>query len=120
MRGVIGEGTFNAERGGWNVEERFAALRETHHPSLITRHAVVCFIAAAAWICAAASWAQNYPSKPVRYVIPFDPGTSPDIVGRVIADRSGSADAIVDYDLLAPLARETIGSAHVARSSPDG
>lgn len=120
MRGVIGEGTFNAERGGWNVEERFAALRETHHPSLITRHAVVCFIAAAAWICAAASWAQNYPSKPVRYVIPFDPGTSPDIVGRVIADRltrQWGQQVVVDNRVGAA---GTIGSAHVARSSPDG
>ena len=44
-------------------------------------------IAAAAWMCAAASWAQDFPVKPVRYVIPFPAGTSNDIVGRLLTDR---------------------------------
>ncbi len=34
-------------------------------------------MAAAVWMCAAPSWAQTCPSKPVRWVIPFDAGTSP-------------------------------------------
>ncbi|MGZ5730318.1 MAG: tripartite tricarboxylate transporter substrate binding protein, partial [Burkholderiales bacterium] len=51
--------------------------------------------AAAVWICSAASWAQttstrsgsDFPSKPVRYVIPFSAGTGNDIVGRVLTER---------------------------------
>ena len=45
------------------------------------------WIAATACLCATASWAQNYPVKPVRYVIPFPAGTGNDIVGRLLTDR---------------------------------
>jgi tripartite-type tricarboxylate transporter receptor subunit TctC len=31
--------------------------------------------------------ADSYPSKPVRVVIPYPPGSTPDIVGRSLADR---------------------------------
>lgn len=31
--------------------------------------------------------AQSYPSKPVRVVIPYPPGSTPDIVGRTLSDR---------------------------------
>ena len=51
------------------------------------RRGMLYLMAAAAWLCAAASWAQNYPVKPVRYVIPFPAGTSNDIVGRLLADQ---------------------------------
>src|SRR5574341_1147553 len=47
----------------------------------------MCTIVAAAGMWGSASWAQNYPVKPVRYVIPFPAGTSNDIVGRLLTDR---------------------------------
>ena len=31
--------------------------------------------------------AQGYPSKPVRVVIPYPPGSTPDIVGRTVSER---------------------------------
>src|SRR5262245_48794750 len=85
-----------------------------------TRRGACYAVAAAMWIWAAASCAQDYPSKPVRYVIPFDAGSSPDIVGRVIADRLTrlwGQQGLVDNRVGAA---GTIGSAYVARSSPDG
>ncbi len=77
-------------------------------------------IAAAAWMCGAASWAQNFPIKSVRYVIPFPAGTSNDIVGRLLTDRltrMWGQQVIVDNRVGAS---GTIGSAFVAKSAPDG
>ena len=78
------------------------------------------WIAAIAFLCANASWAQNYPVKPVRYVIPFPAGTSNDIVGRLLTDRLTrlwGQQVIVDNRAGAS---GTIGAAFVAKSPPDG
>ena len=84
------------------------------------RRGVLFSIAAMAWMCAAASWAQNYPVKPVRYVIPFPAGTSNDIVGRLLTDRMTrmwGQQVIVDNRVGAS---GTIGAAFVAKAPPDG
>ena len=76
-------------------------------------------VAAAAWMCAAASWAQEFPVKPVRYVVPFPAGTSNDIVGRLLADRLTrlwGQQVIVENRAGAS---GTIGAAFVAKSPPD-
>ena len=77
-------------------------------------------IATAAGVCPVATWAQNFPSKTVRYVIPFDVGASPDIVGRLLADRftrMWGQQVIVDNRVGAA---GVIGTAYVAKSPPDG
>ena len=85
-------------------------------------------VAAAAAIHAGGSWAQatpgqaatTFPSKPVRYVIPFDPGSSPDIVGRTITERLSrlwGQQVVVENRVGAA---GTLGSAYVAKAPPDG
>ena len=77
-------------------------------------------IAAAASMGAGATWAQSYPVKPVRYVIPFAAGTGNDIVGRLLTDRLTrlwGQQVIVDNRVGAS---GTIGAAYVAKSAPDG
>jgi tripartite-type tricarboxylate transporter receptor subunit TctC len=39
--------------------------------------------------CTTAAFAQDYPSKPIRMIIPFPPGGSNDVVGRVFAQHLG-------------------------------
>ena len=36
---------------------------------------------------ASAAWGQSYPSKPVRVVVPYPAGSTPDIIGRTLAER---------------------------------
>ncbi|HET7201666.1 MAG TPA: tripartite tricarboxylate transporter substrate binding protein [Burkholderiales bacterium] len=75
---------------------------------------------AVAFAASAAALAQGYPTRPVRLVIPFPPGGSNDVVGRMIAfqlsDRIGK-QVIVDNQ---GGAGGIIGTEAVARAAPDG
>jgi tripartite-type tricarboxylate transporter receptor subunit TctC len=64
--------------------------------------------------------AQPWPSKPVRLVIPFAPGGGADFAGRLIAHElsTGLGQSFVVENPTG--AGGTIGSAAVAKSSPDG
>lgn len=64
--------------------------------------------------------APNYPNKPVRWVVPFTPGASNDIIGRLIAgkltDTFGQQFVIDNRGGAGGL----IGGETVARAQPDG
>ena len=71
-------------------------------------------------LAAGASLAQDYPSKPIRMVVPFSPGGSTDalarIVGQKLTERSGQPVIIENR----AGAGGNIGAEQVARSAPDG
>src|ERR1700731_4006624 len=64
--------------------------------------------------------AQTFPNRPITLVIPFAPGGSTSIVGRVIADKMSQllGEGIVIDNR--PGAGGTVGSKMVAKSEPDG
>ena len=69
---------------------------------------------------AAAANAQEWPSKPVRWVVPFPPGGSVDLVSRLMQTRI--AEGLGQPILIETRggAGGTVGTAEVARSAPDG
>jgi tripartite-type tricarboxylate transporter receptor subunit TctC len=77
-------------------------------------------IAAAALLIPAVAFSQGYPSKPVRVVIPYPAGSTPDIVGRTLSERLQKAlgQAFVVENRTG--AGGNIGADAVAKSAPDG
>jgi tripartite-type tricarboxylate transporter receptor subunit TctC len=76
--------------------------------------------AAALMLIAGAAMAQAWPSKPIRYVVPFAPGGTTDILGRTIADKLAIAlgqPVIVENK---PGAGGGVGAEFVAKSPADG
>ncbi|MSP97198.1 MAG: tripartite tricarboxylate transporter substrate binding protein [Betaproteobacteria bacterium] len=64
--------------------------------------------------------AQNYPVKPIRFIMPYPPGGSSEILARPIANemtKSLGQPVVIDYK---PGAGSTIGADAVAKSAPDG
>lgn len=75
---------------------------------------------AALALAAAAAFAQDWPSGPVRIIVPYGPGSTPDIVARVVADKLAARvgkPVVVDNK---PGAAGMLGTGLVAKAAPDG
>ena len=64
--------------------------------------------------------ADTWPAKPVRIIVPFPPGSSPDLIARMLTDKLAQAlgqPVIVENK---PGAGGNIGTGMVAKAEPDG
>ena len=66
------------------------------------------------------SFAQAWPARPIKLLVPFPAGSSPDIIGRLIAEPLGQVlgqTIVVDNR---PGAGGNLGTGVVAKAEPDG
>lgn len=76
--------------------------------------------AVAAVLAASATFAQAFPNKPIKLIIPFAPGGTTDIVGRIMAAKMTpllGQPVIVENRAGAG---GSIGAAEIAKAAPDG
>jgi len=98
------------------IMQRTAFTRYNWHADKI----VLAFCACLAGLAASPACAQDYPSRPIRVVVPFSAGGAVDGPTRVIAQELSKRlgqQVIVENK---PGAGATIGSDAVAKSAPDG
>jgi len=80
----------------------------------------VALLGAFTGLCATNTWAQDYPAKPIRIIVPLPPGGSNDVLARTLGQKMSEAfgqPVIVENK---PGAAGNIATDYVAKSAPDG
>ena len=71
-------------------------------------------------LCATTAWAQSYPSKPVRIIVPVAAGGNQEITIRAVADEMSKTLGQPLLIEARPSSSALVGTQFVARSAPDG
>ena len=77
-------------------------------------------IALAAMMSAGAAFAQGYPDRPVKVIVPFAPAGPTDVIARIVADKLSASLGHQFYVENRAGAGGNIGTAAVAQSPADG
>lgn len=91
-----------------------------NHPSLRRRPVLQALVAAACVAASTSSWADGWPSRPVKIIVPFAPGAGTDAMGRLVAAKLSDlfkASLVVENRTGASGA---IGAQEVAKAASDG
>ena len=85
-----------------------------------SRRAVLAGLAASSLLPATRAWAQAWPQRPVKIIIPFPPGNTLDIMSRLIQPKLAEllGQPVVVENMAG--ASGQIGLSAVARAAPDG
>ncbi|MFJ3460955.1 Bug family tripartite tricarboxylate transporter substrate binding protein [Achromobacter spanius] len=102
-----------------------ACKSQPHHPAATDRRRVLknvlfAALAAAGLAASPAHAADNWPSKPIKIIVPYTPGGSTDIVTRIVMEKLGprlNQTIVVENR---PGANSSLGSALAAKAEPDG
>lgn len=82
-----------------------------------------CLAVVAALACTltgVAAQAQNYPTRPIEWVVPYQAGGGTDIVARTVAEKMSKSLGQSIVIANKPGAATAIGAAYAARATPDG
>ena len=77
-------------------------------------------LVAAALLMANIGWAQSYPNRPIKLIVPYPPGQGTDLLSRIIAERVSASigqQVVVENR---PGAGANIGTEFVAKALADG
>lgn len=86
----------------------------------LTRRLGRALVASALLLVAPLAFAQSYPTKSIKFVVPFPAGSATDVVGRVLAEAMGkelNQSIVVDNKAGA---QGTIGAGEVKNAAADG
>ena len=88
--------------------------------SFITKFLITLFISNFGLIFSAGAWAQAWPTKPIKFVVPYPPGGGTDVIARIVQEPMSQAlgqQIIIDNR---GGAGGSIGTDAVAKSPADG
>jgi tripartite-type tricarboxylate transporter receptor subunit TctC len=89
-------------------------------PMQLFKKLLVAFFAVSSISFGVPLWAQSYPNKPVKLIVPFGPGGFTDVVARIVGQKLSSnlgQQFVIENKVGAG---STIGTDFVAKSAPDG
>jgi tripartite-type tricarboxylate transporter receptor subunit TctC len=107
----------NTERGARRIVAAAADRPTTGDTMPQLRHT---FAALAAAFACSAAFAQAYPAKPIRVLVPFPPGGGTDIVAREVTQRVAANAGWTFVVENKPGAGGNLGVDQAAKSPPDG
>ncbi len=71
-------------------------------------------------LAAAPAWAQDWPAKPVRFIVPYPPGGGTDLIARIVQKRLSEALGQTIVIENRGGAGGAVGTEAAAKSAPDG
>jgi len=77
-------------------------------------------LALALFACVGATQAQQYPTRPIKIIVPFGPGGFTDVAARILQKELAPAIGQPIVIENKPGAGSTIGTSEVSKSAPDG